>query len=49
MIRIAILGAGRIAGTMAETLNGMKEKGVRFCCYGVAARELSRAQAFREK
>jgi predicted dehydrogenase len=49
MIRIAILGAGRIAGTMAETLNEMKEKGVRFCCYGVAARELSRAQAFREK
>lgn len=49
MIRIAILGAGRIAGTMAETLNGMKEKGKRFCCYGVAARELSRAQEFQKK
>lgn len=46
MIHIAILGAGRIAGTMADTLNGMKEKDERFCCYAVAARELERAEAF---
>ena len=46
MIRIAILGAGRIAGTMARTLNGMKEKDVRFTCYAVAARELERAEGF---
>lgn len=46
MKNIAILGAGRIAGTMARTLNGMKEKGERFFCYAVAARDLSRAQAF---
>lgn len=46
MIRIAILGAGRIAGTMAETLNGMKEKNDRFVCYAVGARDLERAEAF---
>lgn len=46
MIRIAILGAGRIAGIMAKTLNGMKEKDVRFTCYAVAARELERAERF---
>lgn len=49
MIHIAILGAGRIAGTMAETLNGMKEKDVRFSCYAVAARDLARSEAFAEK
>lgn len=46
MIRIAILGAGRIAGIMAKTLNGMKEKDARFTCYAVAARELERAECF---
>ncbi len=46
MIRIAILGAGRIAGIMAKTLNGMKEKEARFTCYAVAARELERAECF---
>ena len=49
MIHIAILGAGRIAGTMADTLNGMKEKGSRFSCYAVAARELERAESFAKK
>ncbi len=49
MLHIAILGAGNIAGTMAKTLNGMEEKGRRFCCYAVAARELERAQVFAEK
>ena len=49
MLHIAILGAGNIAGTMARTLNEMEEKGKRFCCYAVAARELDRAQEFAEK
>lgn len=49
MLHIAILGAGNIAGTMARTLNGMEEKGERFCCYAVAARELERAQEFADK
>lgn len=48
MLHIAILGAGNIAGTMARTLNAMEEKGERFCCYAVAARELDRAEAFAE-
>ena len=48
MLHIAILGAGNIAGTMARTLNAMEEKGERFCCYAVAARELERAQTFAE-
>lgn len=49
MIRIAILGAGRIAGIMANTLNGMKEKDKRFSCYAVAARELDRAESFAQQ
>ena len=49
MLHIAILGAGNIAGTMAKTLNGMEEKGQRFCCYAVAAREYERAKEFAEK
>lgn len=49
MIRIAILGAGRIAGTMAATLRDMKEKNQRYCCYAVAAREGKRAEAFAGK
>ena len=47
-IRIAILGAGRIAGTMAETLRDMKEKDERYCCYAVAARDKERAQRFAD-
>ncbi|MBQ6834890.1 MAG: Gfo/Idh/MocA family oxidoreductase, partial [Lachnospiraceae bacterium] len=49
MIRIAILGAGKIAITMANTLNGMKEKGVRFSCYAIGARDLERAEAFAKE
>lgn len=48
MIHIAILGAGNIAGKMAGTLNGMKEKGQSVCCYAVASRESERAQAFAD-
>ena len=46
MTRIAILGAGKIALAMAKTLRGMKAQGEPVCLYAVAARELSRAQAF---
>lgn len=44
MINIAILGAGRIAGTMCGTLRDMKEKNVRFSCYAIAARDFERAE-----
>lgn len=41
-LNVSILGAGRIAATMAETLAKMKD----VTCYAVAARDLNRAQAF---
>lgn len=44
-MKIAVLGAGRIAGTVAATLAAMEE----IECYAVAARDLPRAQAFAEK
>lgn len=44
-MKSAILGAGGIADTVAHTLEQMPE----IECYAVAARELSRAQAFAEK
>ena len=46
MTNIAILGAGKIALAMAETLRGMKAQGEDICLYAVAARDLARAQAF---
>lgn len=49
MIRIAILGAGKIALNMAKTLRAMKAQGEDVCLYAVAARELARAQAFCER
>ena len=47
MLHIGILGAGRIAATMAQTIRRMNDsgdKGVRL--FAVAAREEARAQAF---
>ena len=44
-MKIAILGAGRIAVHMAETLAGMDDVEA----YAVGARELERAEAFAEK
>ena len=44
-MKIAILGAGRIAVHMAETLAGMDDVEA----YAVVARELERAEAFAEK
>lgn len=47
MIHIAILGAGRIAGTMADTMRQMlNQKPGAFELYAVAARDLSRAEDF---
>ena len=43
-MKIAILGAGRIAGIVAATLSVLDE----IDCYAVAARDLSRAQSFAE-
>jgi predicted dehydrogenase len=44
-MKVGILGAGNIAGKMARTLNGMTDAEA----WGVASRELPRAQAFAEK
>ena len=41
-LKLAILGAGRIAETMAETVRQMDD----VCLYAVAAREEARAKAF---
>ena len=41
-LKVSILGAGRIAATMAETLAKMDD----VTSYAVAARDLNRAQAF---
>lgn len=46
MLRIGILGAGRIAVTMAQTIRKMCENGEDVCLYAVAAREEARARAF---
>lgn len=40
--KIGIMGAGRIAQTMAKTLDGMEYT----CCYAVASRTLEKAEAF---
>lgn len=44
-MKIGILGAGGIASTLAETMNKMPEVE----CYGVASRNLEKAQAFCKK
>lgn len=41
-MKIGILGAGRIAATLAETMNKMSEVE----CYGVASRDLEKAKIF---
>ena len=46
MLRIGILGAGRIAVTMAQTIRGMRENDEDVCLYAVAAREEERARTF---
>ena len=49
MMNVAILGAGSIAGSMARTLQGMKDKGRDVALYAVASRSGERARAFAEK
>lgn len=44
-MKIGIMGAGGIAATLAETMNKMPEVE----CYGVASRDLAKAQKFIEK
>lgn len=44
-MKIGILGAGRIAATLAETMNKMSEVE----CYGVASRDLEKAKAFAKE
>ena len=46
MTRIAILGCGKIARTMAATLRGMRDQGEAVCLYAAASRTLETAQAF---
>ena len=49
-IRVGILGAGRIARTMAATLRGLAERGGEgILPYAVGARELSRGEALAEE
>lgn len=45
MMKIGILGAGRIAGTLAETMNKLSEVD----CYGVASRDLEKAKIFAKE
>lgn len=44
-MNVGILGAGRIAVAMAQTLNGMEDT----CAYAVASRDIRRAEEFAEK
>lgn len=46
MIRVAILGCGKIARTMAATLRAMRDQGEAVCLYAAASRSLETAQAF---
>ena len=48
MMKVAILGAGGIAGSMAQTLQGMQAKGQDVQLYAVGSRSLDKAQAFAE-
>lgn len=44
-MKIGILGAGNIAGTLAETMNKMPEVE----CYGIASRDLEKAKVFAKE
>ena len=45
-MKVAILGAGNIARSMAEAINGLDDS---VEAYAVAARDLERAEAFAQK
>lgn len=50
MMKLGILGAGRIAAVMADTLEKMQDSEIRDVeLYAVASRDLNRAQAFADK
>ena len=44
-MKIGIIGAGNIAGTMATTLQQLKGTE----CYAIASRDIARARAFADK
>ena len=46
-MNIGILGAGNIAGVMAQTIQGMQEQGATL--YAVASRTYEKAAAFAKK
>ncbi len=48
-MKVAILGAGGIACSMAAALKGLEKQGQSVEAYAVAARDLGRAQQFAEK
>ena len=49
MTNVAIIGAGKIAVSMARTLAGMKARGQEVTLYAIAARDQARADAFAEE
>lgn len=49
MLKVAILGCGGIARTMAKTLRGMAARDQSVCLYAVAARDEERAKAFAQE
>ena len=46
-INLGIIGAGWIAGKMAETITGLRNPDV--CLYAIASRDLSKSRAFSER
>ncbi len=48
IVNIGFLGAGKMAASFADSLNSYnRKKGYRFCLYGVGARDVSRAEEFK--
>lgn len=47
-LKVGILGAGNIAGSMAEALSGLQKKG-KACAYAVASRSREKASEFAQK
>lgn len=48
-MKVAVLGAGNIARSMAAALRGLKERGEEIEPYAVGARDVSRAEAFAKE
>lgn len=45
IFRVGIIGAGKIAGSMAETVGRMPEA----CLYAIASRSMEKAREFKDK